>query len=215
METLLGIKNLAKGAYGTGYDAYKIYCAVYAHFNANYDIVTFGIYSPSISYDAYLKRNDMHFFESIASKYNQKDMLSLFISNALGGEFNVVNMTTIEGMDCFIEFEKRLFSIKQHYINDCVALFTLTTGSNKNFSSAFKGSQYPLLLKLLIQKYISPESVLLLNSFLKVFDFMDESCGDNELWIKWKIKLDRYSLLLDLNTIQAKEIFCQVKKSFK
>ena len=63
------------------FDAYKIYMALKAHFNSDYDFNKYGG-KTTVTKQSYLKRKDKFFFGRVARKYKEQ-VKDFFISNFL------------------------------------------------------------------------------------------------------------------------------------
>lgn len=196
----------------TGYLAFKIYCAMKAHYNGQFDASTFTG-KLRIPIDTYNKRQDKVFFERIASKLDAATIYEMiaynFVSNpdALSYE--------IAGSGCYHFYRQYLghvSSISTAYEDDLKTIFNILSGSGKTFTDLLGGDGHPVILQMAIRGDICIETIILIDSFLPIIEKMNRDFENDIIWIEWHKRIIQYSKLLDINKTLAKDEFTRVKK---
>ena len=175
------------------FEAYKIYHALKLHFNSDYDYTKYNG-KAKVTVDSYLKRKDRPFFAKVARKYLTPDntknfFISNFIVNPKGwvGNFNEEN---------YLNWKKRNQSLKYNYKSELVELFHKV----ESFDEIFQGNgQHPLLLKQLMSKRISLETVSILESILGFCRGFDKEIEETIVWPDRKKLIKNYSNLLTID----------------
>ena len=186
------------------YDAYKIYHALKLHFTSNYDYTKYNG-KANVSVDSFLKRNDRPFFGKVARKYKDdtKDFfISNFIVNPKGwvGNFNEEN---------YLNWKKRNQSLKYNYKSELVELFHKV----ENFDEIFQGNgQHPLLLKQLMSKRISLETVSILESILGFCRGFDKEIEETIVCLTEKKLIKNYSNLLTIDVNEYRMVTMNLTK---
>ena len=186
------------------YDAYKIYHALKLHFTSDYDYTKYNG-KANASVDSFLKRNDRPFFGKVARKYKDdtKDFfISNFIVNPKGwiGNFNEEN---------YLNWKKRNQSLKYNYKSELVELFHKV----ETFDEIFQGNgQHPLLLKQLMSKRISLETVSILESILGFCRGFDKEIEETIVWPDRKKLIKNYSNLLTIDVNEYRMVTMNLTK---
>ena len=186
------------------YDAYKIYHALKLHFTSNYDYTKYNG-KANASVDSFLKRNDRPFFGKVARKYKD-DTKAFFISNfsvnpkGRVGYFNEEN---------YLNWKKRNQSLKYNYKSELVELFHKV----ESFDEIFQGNgQHPLLLKQLMSKRISLETVSILESILGFCRGFDKEIEETIVWPDRKKLIKNYSNLLTIDVNEYRIVTMNLTK---
>ena len=186
------------------YDAYKIYHALKLHFTSNYDYSKYHG-KTKVSVDSFLKRNDRPFFGKVARTYKDdtKDFfISNFIVNPKGwvGNFNDEN---------YLNWKKRNQSLKYNYKSELVELFHKVEAFDEIFHS---DGQHPLLLKQLMSKKTSIETVAILESLLGFCKRFDKQIQETIVWPDRKKLIINYSNLLTNDVNEYRIVTMQLIK---
>ena len=186
------------------YDAYKIYHALKLHFTSDYDYNKYNG-KANVSVDSFLKRNDRPFFGRVSRKYKDdtKDFfISNFIVNPKGwvGNFNEEN---------YLNWKKRNQSLKYNYKSELIELFHKV----ESFDEIFQGNgQHPLLLKQLMSKRISLETVSILESILGFCRGFDKEIEETIVWPDRKKLIKNYSNLLTIDVNEYRIVTMNLTK---
>ena len=186
------------------YDAYKIYHALKLHFTSNYDYTKYNG-KANVSVDSFLKRKDRPFFGRVARRYKDdtKDFfISNFIVNPKGwvGNFNDEN---------YLNWKKRNQSLKYNYKSELAELFHKVESFDEIFHS---DGQHPLLLKQLMSKKTSIETVAILESLLGFCKRFDKQIQETIVWPDRKKLIINYSNLLTNDVNEYRIVTMQLIK---
>lgn len=161
----------------SGYDVYITYLSLKSHFTQKkYDYFKYRGKVKS-SHDTFMSRKDKYQFEKISKKYDEDDIVKLFVSNFIKGKKWIgefIDETSIENL---LEFKKRQESFSYHFKEEL---------SDKNLNTIFrrqKGEQYPEIVTLYMSGDISLETLCVLNKFVYFKDKFDAMLGDDDpIW---------------------------------
>ena len=174
------------------------------HFTTDYDYTKYNGKANASVY-SFLKRNDRPFFGKVARKYKDdtKDFfVSNFIVNPKGwvGNFNEEN---------YLNWKKRNQSLKYNYKSELVELFHKV----ETFDEIFQGNgQHPLLLKQLMSKRISLETVSILESILGFCRGFDKEIEETIVWPDRKKLIKNYSNLLTIDVNEYRIVTMNLTK---
>lgn len=172
------------------FKAYKLYIALKLHFKEkDYDAVKFrGVTRASQSSLEF--RNDRHFFYKLAK---HPDPPNLLIANFITGDKWIGDIVSDRGLEIYKEWLDRNKSLSLTFKEDIQKL-------HPDFKSnlTVTNGQYPHLLKEYKRGNISPETITLLNKYLKFTDKWDEQISDTFIWPKDKMLIEKYSPFVNL-----------------
>lgn len=185
----------------TGFDAYKLYVALKNHFNSStYDFFKYnGKTRASLS--AYQKRNDKHFFEILA-KHKQCQLFIL--ANIIEDNPNIwVSQIANEQQaeDNYRNWKKRVESLSYLFTND---LDKLLPSYNDNLRVV--DGQHPPLLKLVIQKQVSIETLVILNDICSFYKYWSRNIADTVVWPQIKFVTKKYRPFVSFDVQKMKNI---------
>ena len=154
------------------FDVYKIYLALKLHFTTeSYDVTKYK-YAAKGKRETFLKRKDLPVLRKLARDFRRQEIIDILVANFVsgdrwGGMFDVEAMETHKRWKANKErlsytFEQDLLSIQSRMELD-------------NVEDATVDEQHPLILKMLLGKYIALETVVILN---KGLDFIDDFKDD-------------------------------------
>ena len=154
------------------FDVYKIYWALKLHFTTeSYDVTKYK-YAAKGKRETFLKRKDLPVLRKLARDFRRQEIIDILVANFVsgdrwGGMFDVEAMETHKRGKANKErlsytFEQDLLSIQSRMELD-------------NVEDATVDEQHPLILKMLLGKYIALETVVILN---KGLDFIDDFKDD-------------------------------------
>lgn len=174
------------------YRAYQIYVAVKNHFNSDYDFFKYrgNVRVTKISFD---KRNDRKFFELISHKFSYKEILEIFVANYIDNcDFWIGDIVSEETLTIWKSWKGRIQNFNYWFSMDCEIIFS---NDIKTLFSC-KNNSHPLLLKLVLQKKIMLESIVVLNELIPFLDKWNEKLKDDPLWQQFYIKCKKYTPFL-------------------
>jgi len=170
-----------------GYEAYKLYVAMKNHFNSQtYDFFKYGGKTRA-SLAAFEKRNDKHFFNVLAK---HKDCQNYILANIVEGGpdiwvGDIANEQQAESN--YLKWKARTESLTYNFTNE---LDNLLPAFDDNLK--VEDGQHPYLLKLVIQKSISLETLVILNDLCGFFKYWSRNIIDPVVWPRYKMLTKKY-----------------------
>lgn len=186
------------------FDCYKEYVAIKTHFHAEkFDY--FKHRKRKVSYETFKKRNDHFLFIKLAKNFKDDEIVKFFVANFVDDE----NMWIGEALDTqaeirYTEWTKRIQSMSYVFGNEIDKLFE----EQENFEDWFKvpEGQHPLLLKLVIAKYISIETFSILNMLLNFIPDWDKRISEKYVWPSFRNKVLKYTPFLEVDKTKFRSI---------
>jgi hypothetical protein len=184
-----------------GYEAYKLYVAMKNHFNSQtYDFFKYGGKTRA-SLAAFEKRNDKHFFNVLAK---HKDCQNYILANIVEGGpdlwvGDIANEQQAESN--YLRWKARTESMTYNFTND---LDQLLTDYDDNLK--VNDGQHPHLLKLVIQKSISLETLVILNDLCGFFKYWSRNITDPVVWPRYKMLAKKYRPFVPFDPQKTKKI---------
>jgi len=185
----------------TGYEAYKLYVALKNHFNSDtYDYFRYGGKTRANA-KSFEMRHDKYFFNKLAK---HKDTERFVLANIVEDNPNVwvgdlANEQQAENN--YKTWLKRQESLSYVFTND---LDNLSPSYNDNL--VVEGSNHPLLLKLLMQKKVSLETIVILNDLCGFFRHWNKKIEEDVIWPMVYKKCKKYRPFLKFDKDKLKQI---------
>ena len=179
-----------------GFDAYKTYLALKRHFTSDYDYFKYNG-KVRAGVESFLKRNDKFFFRKLAKKYDDKELVDFFVSNFIVSDNWIGNLISQESEDNYVRFKKRRESLSYHFDNELHWLVDYCRSRDLELNKLLLvvDNNHPLLLKLLLQKKISIETIIIMDSVLKFLKHWDNNL-DDIVWEEKKRLIVKYNKFL-------------------
>ena len=178
------------------FDCYKLFVSLKAHFTAEtYDFAKYGI--KKIKYETFNLRKDNVLFEVLSKKYNDADLKDLIIANLFhNSKYYIRDLINEEAKDILINYVKIRDSLEYTFKNECDKLFTILEQNKVKFDEIFNLEQgkYPLIIRLVLQKEIIPETYLLFNH---VLDFQKKLSIKDPILEEFIFKMKKYDILMN------------------
>lgn len=192
-----------------GFTVYQLFVALKNHFrNSTYDFFKYNG-KVTASFDSYMKRKDRFFFEKISRNTPKSDIQDLIVANLVYGENGLeINPDAVwigllaspEGKERLLKYRARMESLEYNFKKD---LTTIT--EHAKVTSETEDSQFPMLLGLYFDGKISPETIIIFDSILGMFNQWDKKLGQDPLWTKTKKFLVKYKSLLSSSIHDTKK----------
>ena len=194
--------ELARGERGMyelteGFDAYKVYLALKQHFTSNYDYFKYNG-KVRAGEESFLKRNDRFFFRKLSKKYDKEELIEFYVSNFIISNYCVVNLVSQESEDNYVQFKKRRESLSYHFDNELRWLVDYCRDRDLELNKLLlvEDGNHPLLLKLLLQKKISIETIIIMDDVLKFIRYWNARL-DDIVWEEKKQLISNYRQFLN------------------
>lgn len=183
------------------FEAYKTYLALKQHFEREgYDFFRYhGKVTAKI--ESFYARRDRYFFEKLARR---KDLVNFLVANFLEKD-NAWSrdLTHEEAERTYDSWCKRVESLTYRFkeemsiIEDLKAVISVREG------------QHPELLKMYMQKKISPETILVLDSFTNMIESWDTKIQEKVIWPSISKKLKKYKPFFKFDKSKFKTILVE------
>jgi hypothetical protein len=188
----------------TPFETYKKFLAIRLHFESDsYDYFKYKG-SVSATQDSFERRKDKFYFYKLSKKEDvEKYLVSNLFSNTrlwIGSLFDE------EMAERFRNFQSRLQSITYNFKND-LAKFS-------SFEEALDiiNGNYPLLFTQYKQGKVNPETLIILNDIMKIFEYWDKEITDTFSWPVEKKKLLKLRPFIQYDTNSMKKIISEAYK---
>jgi len=201
----------------SGYRVFCLYITYKAHFNSNADISKYNYKAFNVSYEHFLSRNDIHFYDNLAKKIKyEKELIFLLIAVFLHDPQTWIG-DIVNNYQYYLDLkEKReaiINNIEYYFRKDCFYLL--------EHGLKFKKGMENFVFNAFINSNIILETFII---FKKIFSLnLDNipSCsyfyaGKYEKYEKLlKVDIEKYKKILKEVIIKCKEVNNQTKSTQK
>jgi len=179
-----------------GFDAYKTYLALKRHFTSDYDYFKYNG-KVRAGVESFLKRNDKFFFRKLAKKYDEKELVDFFVSNFIVSDNWIGNLISQESEDNYVRFKKRRESLSYHFDTELRWLVDHCRDHDLELNKLLlvENNNHPLLLKFLLQKKISIDTIIIMDSVLNFLHHWGKNL-DDIVWEEKKRLIIKYNKFL-------------------
>lgn len=190
--------------YGTkaAFDAYIYYLALKKHFTSkSYDFIKYNgkVKASPQSFDT---RKDKFFFVKLSKMPDwQSFLLANLLQNPNVWVGELVNDSKYQQI--YLDWKKRQQSLSYVFKEDIGNM-------DDDFTSNLKvrDKQHPHLLKLYMKNRVSLETLIIIDSFTKIFDHWNEKLSDDIIWSDINMKCEKYKPFLYYDKGVLKNILC-------
>ena len=151
---------------------YKMYLALKLHFTTESYDITKHRGAVRGKKETFLQRKDLTAIRKLARDYSQKQIRDFLVANFVSGD-KWGGVFDTQAMDIYNEWVVQKKRIMYTFATDLD--YILMEMEKRGLQSAINSSEHPLVLKLLLGKKISLESVVILD---KLFNFVDNYKDD-------------------------------------
>lgn len=191
----------------SGYDAYCLYISLKSHFNTkSYDFFKYG--KKKIKTNTYLSRSDRIFFDKLAKRYKEQDLVGIIIANLLdNNHFWVGDFLSSDSEEVFVQWKRRTESLEYVFKQECDALFDFLEQSKLKFDDMFRceNGDHPILLKFLLRKEVSAETFAILNILVGFLNKWNDKMSDDPVWSEVGVRYAKYEKFLAFNEDRKKK----------
>jgi len=182
----------------TGYECYEIYLAMKLHFSSEkYDAVTFqGKVKANMK--SFNKRNDTYIFEKMAKRYKKDELIMFFIANFVEDNKYIKDLLNEDANERYREKQKIIQSMSYVFSNDVDYILSYIRTHELLFDDLFFGERndYPILLKMALQKDIHLETFVILDKVLDFLPDFDKRIRENYVYPEFRNKAVKYGKFL-------------------
>ena len=179
-----------------GFDTYQTYLALKRHFTSDYDYFKYkGKVKASL--ESFLRRKDKFFFRKLGKKYDKEELVNFFVSNFVVSDNWIGNLVSQESEENYVRFQKRMKSLSYLYDNDLHRIIDYCRDNDlsPNQLLLVENGDHPALLRLLLQKKISIETVIIMDESLKFVRYWNAKL-DDIIWEEKRQLISNYRKFL-------------------
>ena len=183
-----------------GFDVYRTYLGIKSHFkNPTYDYSRYG--NVKAKHETFLARTDRSFFERIAKKYNQQEIVDLFVANFLQNEnVWIGDFLTPEMESVYVDWRRRQESIEYIFEQDVERICDILENCNKKFDDLFRCENgHPKIFCLMLQREITPETYAILEKLLHFNRDFDLQLRDDAAYNNMSLKYKKYGSFVNID----------------
>lgn len=186
-----------------GYELYSLYQSLKLHFTS--DQYNYFQYDGKtrISIDAFQKRRDKFLFHRLARKYEEGEMVLFLVANFVHSDDHFTkSLLGDEAEEVYQNWKRVKETLELVYEEDLKRVCP----SSKDFNKLFEvqNGQFPKLLVALLQKEVTLETMVILNTILNFLPIWDKKIEDDILYPKISRKIRKYSPFLNPNLTKYK-----------
>lgn len=193
-----------------GFETYQLYVAIKNHFSqASYD---FHKYKGKVrvTEETYEKRPDKYMFHKLGQKYPREKLVNLFVSNFVIdtkiwiGDFV---LSSDESEQNYTQWLAIVDKITYHVLDECDGIFSWLQNNKKRFADLFlvDKSDHPIIVKMLLQKTISLETFVVLDSVFGFCRRVNKKISDI-IWNDIFHKVRKYRPFLEYDPEKLKKL---------
>ena len=182
----------------SSFEAYQIYMGLKLHFTSEkYDYFKYGGKTRVNVDKFYQRRNIVHFFEKLKTKYKPQQLVEYFASNFILGKTDIFDIGE-DGDEVYIEWKRRIQSMAYVFQKDINTLLSKVD----HFDDLFKvvDGRNPVILKSYYQNDITIETFVILQNILGFFKQFDSELNDDIVWPEKKMLCSKYIVFLNMDT---------------
>ena len=196
-----------------GFEVFKAYLAIKLHFTT--DTYNYEEYGGKVNckLETFTKRNDRYFFHKLSKQYDENNIVDFFVANFIHNNKKWVgNLLQNDGKDVYLDFKKRKEAFGYHFRDDCLRINDDFSSRRLSFDDGFlcSSGQHPRLLRLLIQKRASFQTIIVLDHFLSFSKNWDKEITEKVVWPEISLKVSRVKPFVNFNATECKLIMKEV-----
>lgn len=197
-----------------GFDVYRTYLAFKQHFsNPSFDFFKYDG-KVNAKETTYQQRNDFYFFETVARKYSEQEVMEFMLASFVASETPQkvwIGDIKRSGRNHWVVWQKLHQSLSYTVKQDLDGLVNHMEANELTFNDIFKPvGGHPPLLKLHIKRQLNLETLIILDMVLGFIPSWDKSLRD-PLWEQLSFKIKKYKPFLSINTLPFRKV---IKETF-
>ena len=147
----------------SGFDCYKTWSAVTAHFNGRFDYFKYNGRVKTTE-NAFLARKDKYFFDKASRKFKRDEFLKYMVSNIINGNHWIGDMFSAKQEITFKKWKKRVESLTYTFKEELSYIYD----KEENFNNIFMiiDGKHPLLFRLYQRGKVSLETLVILDALV-------------------------------------------------
>jgi len=193
----------------TGYEAFGLYESLKLHFSKeSYDFFKYNG-KTNISINSFDNRKDKYYFHKLSRKFlTKEELINFLVANFLEDDrFWIGNLLMEEAESRYRDRQKVIQSLSYTFENDCRKIFKT---QDPNDVLKVVDGDYPILLRMSLQKDIQIESLCILAKILGFLPMWNKKITDNIRWPDFYRKIIKYTAFLPQDVVKYKLILKKV-----
>lgn len=198
----------------TGRETWNLFHSIKFHFNSSktFNFVKYAGKLRPLNENAWQRVTNKYYYEKLG--HNKKDyLLKYFVANFVEHDIMWIgdlDSSTAEGN--YIQWKKRIESLSYVFESELNDIKSLLDTHDTTFDSLFnaKDGDHPVLFRLLLQKMISIETYIILDSILGFTKNWKSSITDKYIYPEVQYKCDRYNEFMNFEVSKFKPILQKV-----
>ena len=195
-----------------GFDVFKVYLAVKLHFTSNYDYFEYDG-KVNCKLETFTKRNDRYFFHKLSTKYGKDQILDFFVANFCENDKKWVgNLLQNDGRETYLNYRKIKDNFKYHFRNEFTNIVNDFSAKRISFDDGFlcRDGQHPRLLRLLIQRRASFQTIIVLDQVLSFIKNWNKQIEERVVWPKIAHTIAKLKPFVKYNETECKLIMKEI-----
>lgn len=180
----------------TGYEVYKHYVALKAHFKGTFDYIK---YKGKIkrSFSDYDRRNDQGWFEAIARKVDSKEVVPFLVANIMNNDDIWIGdmLEDFEGSrQIFVKWKKQMVWLYKNYEEDLINICEFAEQKDLAIQDLFMYNRgiHPLIFRFMLEGMIEKETFIILDNIIHFIEVNDKHLKGDIIWDRQITKLTQY-----------------------
>ena len=149
------------------FDVYKIYLSLKLHFTTESYDITKHKYAAKGKKETFLKRKDLAVLRKLARDFRRQEIIDILVANFVTGD-RWGGMFDVEAMETYKRWKANKERLEYTFEQDLLSIQTRMDLDEVEDATVDK--QHPLILKMLLGKYIALETVVILNKAVRFID---------------------------------------------
>ncbi len=198
-----------------GFDVFRVYMAVKLHFTTDYNYFDYDG-KVNIKLDTFTKRNDRYFFHKLSTKYGKDQILDFFVANFCENDKKWVgNLLQNDGRETYLNYKKIKDNFKYHFRNEFTNIVNDFSTKRISFDDGFlcRDGQHPRLLRLLIQRRASFQTIIVLDQVLSFIKNWNIQIKERVVWPKIAHTITKLKPFINYNATELKLIMKEIVKN--
>ena len=195
-----------------GFDVFRVYMAVKLHFTTDYNYFDYDG-KVNIKLDTFTKRNDRYFFHKLSTKYGKDEILDFFVANFCESDKKWIgNLLQNDGRETYLNYKKVKDNFNYHFRNEFVNIVNDFDNKRISFDDGFRcsGGQHPRLLRLLIQRRASFQTIIVLDEVLSFIKNWNKQIKERVVWSKIAHTITKLKPFINYNMTECKLIMKEI-----
>lgn len=197
-----------------GFNAYCLFHAVKLHFTSKYDFIHYNG-KINLKKENFLGNKTKYHYYKLCNKYSLEELKFYFIANMIEMKtYSNIWIGNFVGDNCVNYYEnwiKRTESLAYLFETELTKVFE-KYGVKETFS--FNGNQYPPILIEHLRYEISLETMVILNSLMKLSDVWDVKIKETFVWPKLKTLIENYTSFLPFDKKKYSSIMRKIHDNY-